>query len=72
MTDANRLGRYDDPSAARERSDEISFFQHRLEVISRWPPSDRRNALLAATLHRLRTLGFDDGNGSSAATDTLR
>lgn len=39
--------------------EEISFFTYRLDVLSRWPRTHRRDALIAATLDRLRALGMD-------------
>lgn len=39
--------------------EEVSFFTYRLDVLSRWPRSHRRDALIAATLDRLRALGMD-------------
>ena len=52
--------------------EEISFYRHRLEVLSRWPPSDRRTALIDATLDRLRTLGFEDARAATAGGPTER
>jgi hypothetical protein len=39
--------------------EEISFFTYRLDVLSHWPQTHRREALIAATLDRLRMLGMD-------------
>ena len=35
---------------------EISFLQHRLDVIDSWPDSPRKAATRTAILHRLETL----------------
>ncbi len=38
---------------------EVSFFTYRLDVLSQWPRTHRWDALIAATLDRLRALGMD-------------
>ena len=41
------------------RQSEISFLQHRLEVIEFWPDSPRKAATRTAILQRLDMLGVD-------------
>ena len=40
----------------RATAEEIAFLVYRLDVLSRWPDSDHRSALIAATSGRLRSL----------------
>lgn len=37
---------------------EIRFLEYRLEVVRLWPDSDRKQAVVEATLHRLSALGW--------------
>jgi hypothetical protein len=37
-------------------AEEIAFLVYRLDVVSRWPDSEHRSSLIAATAGRLSTL----------------
>ena len=52
-------GRYRPTHAIYPDPEEISFFTYRLDVLSHWPRTHRTEALIAATLDRLRMLGMD-------------
>ena len=38
--------------------EEAIFLEHRLEVVSAWPDSDYRTAVIRASTERLQDLGF--------------
>lgn len=46
-------------SSTADQADEIQFLTYRLDVLGRWPASERKDVLIAATLDRLRALGVD-------------
>jgi hypothetical protein len=46
-------------SSTGDQADEIQFLTYRLDVLGRWPASERKDTLIAATLDRLRALGAD-------------
>jgi hypothetical protein len=49
-------------SAAADHAEEILFLMYRLDVLHRWPESERKNTLISATMDRLRALGVDPAN----------
>lgn len=55
----SRIDRAGSTEATAFDPEEASFFTYRLDVLSRWPRSHRRDDLIAATLDRLRSLGMD-------------
>jgi hypothetical protein len=54
-----RTPRLDVSSGTTDEAEEILFLTYRLDVLHRWPESERRNTLIAATIDRLRALGVD-------------
>lgn len=50
--------------AQRSVTEEAVFLAHRVEVVSEWPESEYREAVIRASVERLRNLGFDVVKGS--------